>query len=560
MNYREKLSNYFLQRNRGWILSLFAAVCLVYLPFIGNPFVFDDVPFFSGDIAGHYTHSLFQFELRWLPYASLGWTTAIFSDALPHPFHLGNLLLHAANVVLLFFLLRKLASAAIHDGEKSSAAIWGAWFGALIFACHPVAVYAVGYVIQRSILMATLFSLIAQLAYLRGLLSGQNRWLLLAVGAYLLACYSKEHSVMVPALLAAQTILVRTKIKTVKGVLWSTWIAFTAIAVFMVVLVLHLNGAQGVTYEPFAANSLEQHGLVESTSTLHGLSALSQAGLFFKYLLLWLIPDPAWMSIDMRVHFVASWLDWQGWLGGLGFISYGVLGGWLLLRPGWIGFAGLALLYPWLQFMVEFPAIRVQEPFALYRSYLWMPGMMLFFPLLLAKPLTAASVEVLPSIKTKTLLGMGFIAVLLISLAWNRLWVFGDEYRLWNDAALLLNNEKETGADRIFYNRGRAELGAQKWEDAIADLQRSVTLSPEHAPIHYELGAAYISSGRYQDALAQFDAAIKLKADDASYYYAKGLALKRLHQDDLAMRQMEKSCELKNVMACTIVQTRSSQK
>ncbi len=95
--------NYFRQRDRAWLLSLLAAVCLVYLPFLGNPFFFADVPFFTTDVARQYAHSLFQFDLRWLPYASLGWTAAIFGDAVALLFHLGNTLLHAANVILIFF-------------------------------------------------------------------------------------------------------------------------------------------------------------------------------------------------------------------------------------------------------------------------------------------------------------------------------------------------------------------------------------------------------------------------------------------------------------------------
>ncbi len=596
MSYREKLLSYFLRRDRGWILSLFAAVCLVYLPFLGSPFVFDDLSFFLGNPEKQYTHSLFQFELRWLPYASLGWTSVIFSDAVPHFFHLGNLLLHAANVTLLFILLRRVVGAVIADNKNSSAVTWGAWFGALIFACHPVAVYAVGYVIERSILMATLFSLVAQLAYLRGLLTGQKRWLALAVGAYFLACFSKEHSVMLPALLAAQTILLRTKISAGKGALWSTGIAFLAIALWVISLA---KGVSGVPYEPMAASSLEQNGIVESTSMLHGLSALTQAGLFFKYLWLWMLPNPAWMSMDMREYFVSSWLAWQGWLGTISFVAYGALGGWLLLRPRWMGIVGLALLYPWLQFMVEFTAIRVQEPFVLYRSYLWMPGMMLFFPLLLAKlpgiracglsklhgndvtnsppqsVLNGEREEKPSSDKTtshstrlpkdgslvagylqengwegdkrninRTLLGMGLIVLLLVPLAWNRLWVFADNYRLWNDAAQLLHSKQEPGAYRIFYSRGQAEASMHKWDDAILDFQRAVALSPQLASLRYQLGIAYVSSGHYQEALAQFDAESALKPDDARAYYGKGLSLMGMHEREQALQQMKKGCEL----------------
>jgi tetratricopeptide (TPR) repeat protein len=518
----------------------------LYIPFLNNPFVFDDLSYFAGQVSGYSTRLLFLFDLRGLPYASLNWTATIFTDAVTHFFHLGNTLLHAANVILLFFLLRYLIVAAIEEAENSSSAIWGAWFGALFFAIHPVAVYAVGYVIERSVLMATLFSLVVQLAYLRGLLTGQKRWLVLAMAAYFLACFSKEHSVMVPALLAAQTILLRTKIVAGKRELWVSWVAFFAIAALVM---LRAKGVFGTPYEAMAANLFEQDGIIESTPILHLLSVLTQAGLFFKYLWLWLLPNPVWMSIDMREPFVSSVTAWQGWLGLIGFVVYGYVAIRMLLRAGIAGLVGFALLYPWLQFMVEFSSIRVQEPFVLYRSYLWLPGMMLFFPLLLIK---------LPSRKMFVVLSL--IALLLVPLTWNRLWTFTDNYLLWNDAALLLKSEQTQGADRIFFNRGQAQAKLRKWDAAIADFKRAVAVSPKLSLLHYQLGMAYLNAKRYEDALVQFDLEMALKPEESSAYFGKGLSLMGVHEKEQASQQMKRGCELGNEMACMMSNFAKQQK
>jgi tetratricopeptide (TPR) repeat protein len=278
-----------------------------------------------------------------------------------------------------------------------------------------------------------------------------------------------------------------------------------------------------------------------STATLHLLSALTQAGLFFKYMFLWMLPNPAWMSVDMREHFISGLNEWQGWAGGLAFVAYGLLAFGLLLRPRWLGLLGLALLYPWLQFMVELVAIRVQEPFVLYRSYLWMPGLMLLFPWFVIK-----------LHGRRTMLALLF-AVLLIPLAWNRLWVFADEYRLWNDVVLKLPSAQVVGADRAYYNRAEALAAKGKWNDAASDFEQAVALSPELPQIHKELGMAYANLGRYREAIAQLDEAIRLEPRFAVAYYYKGMALKLLHENELAMRQMVKSCELGYAMACVIV-------
>jgi len=544
MNYREKLASYFYQRDRGWMLSLFAVVCLVYLPFLSNPFIFDDGNIIQADKLDRLASDGLQFGSRWLSYASLGWTYVIFGDTLPHFYRVGNLLLHTATVITLFYLLRQLMSATITDGKNApqgdneAQIIWGAWFGAAIFAVHPVAVYAVGYVVQRSIVMATLFVLLMQLTYLRGLLTGQKRWLVLAVLAYFFAGLSKEHSLLAPLLLGAQTILLRSQVRVTARALWLTW---GALAVVGIQILLLVKGVIGVSYEIMAANLFAQQGVAESASTLHALSVLTQAGLFFKYLGLWLLANPAWMSIDMREPFISNLSAWQGWLGAVSFLIYGAVAFWLLLRPRWMGLIGFVLLYPWLQFLVEFSSIRVQEPFVLYRSYLWMPGVMLLIPFLLIK---------WPGKRTVFVLSL--TALLLLPLAWNRMWVMGDNYRLWNDAVALLSSEHVAGADRIFFNRGIAPSPDKKQGEAIADLERSVKISPHLAPLHYVLGVEYFNAIRYQDAMVQFDETIRLDPQNGHAYYAKGLVFKRQHDDKQAIQQMKKSCELKNTAACVI--------
>lgn len=536
MSIREKLLSYFASRDRGWILSLFAAVCLLYLPYLGSPFIFDDLSFFKSGLVSHYAHVWFNFDLRWLPYASLSWTALLFSDAAPHLFHLGNLLLHIANVILLFYLLRQLVLAAIPESHNSSVVDWGAWLGAMIFVLHPVAVYAVDYVVQRSILLATLFALLMLLAYLRGLLTGQGRWLALAVAAYFMAVFAKEHSVMMAAVAAAMTVVFRAQISANKRALWMTWGAFAAIGLL---IIMRAKGVFGIPYEPMAAALFEQQDITGSTLILHMQSVLTQAGLFFKYLLLWLLPNPAWMSVDMREPFVARLAAWHGWLGFAGFLLYGYIGIKLLFYRGAKGLLGLALLYPWLQFWLEFASIRVQEPFVLYRSYLWMPGMLLLLPLMLVR---------WPG--RKILYGIGLVLLLLTAAALNRLWVFDDSYRLWNDAALLLPNERVAGADRIYFNRGQAEAGLQKWNEAAEDFQRVETLSPQLAAVRYELGTAYLNLSLFQKALEQFDAGIAINPEESRQYYGKSLALMRLHERVQSLQQMNKACQLGERMAC----------
>ncbi len=384
--------------------------------------------------------------------------------------------------------------------------------------------------------MATLFVLLMQMAYLRGILTGQIRWLVLAASCYFLAAFSKEHSVLAPAILATLTPLLRAKIAVSKRTLWLTWSAFFAVAVLVT---LRSRGVLGFAYEPMAAELFEQQGLLASTPMLHLLNALTQAGLFFNYIFLWIFPNVSWMSVDMREPFISSWEDWYGWCCLAAFVSYGILATRCLFRGGKMGLIGFALLYPWLQFGVELVGIRVQEPFVLYRSYLWMPGFLLLIPLLVME---------FQRVNTKWILVC--LVVMLIPLAWNRLWVFADNYRLWNDAAMLLKHERVAGADRIYYNRGQALMAGKRWEDAASDFERAVAISPQLAPIHHLLGEAYRNAGRLQEALAQFETAISINGKDDRYHFGKGMVLKQLGRKEESRAEMMLSCKRNNFAAC----------
>ena len=149
MNFFSKFI-YPYDRIKAFFLALM--VIVVYIPFLNNPLVFDDFAIFGAAI-DHYANTWFRLDLRWFPYATFGVTWVFFGED-PPAFRLQNLLLHGMNVLLLLLVLRVWIKLFIIDVSKEKIANWGAWLGALVFACHPLAVYGVGYLIQRSILIS----------------------------------------------------------------------------------------------------------------------------------------------------------------------------------------------------------------------------------------------------------------------------------------------------------------------------------------------------------------------------------------------------------------------
>lgn len=535
--------NLYYPRDRIRALLLLLLVGLVYLPFLHNPLAFDDATFFRSTITS-FADANFDFTFRWFSYTTFGVTWAFFGEN-PLVFRVQNLLLHGLNVLLLLLVLRLWIALFAAEPARQKMAVWGAWAGALVFACHPLAVYGTGYLVQRSILMATMFTLVMHLAYFRGLLDGDKRFAALAVAAYFLAVFSKEHSLMAPAILLPLTWVLRAQNKLSTRTLLATWAGF---AVTGLIVVMRTRGIFGQTYEMDAAALFGQEEMLKGMPMLHLLSVLTQAGLFFKYCLLMLVPNPAWMSIDMREAFILSWRDWTSWIGLAGFIGYGIVSLRCLLRGGRIALLGLALLYPWLLYMTEFSTIRVQEIFVLYRSYLWLPGYMLLLPLLLSA---------LPD--KKIMLGGFVAAILLVPLAWNRLWVFSDNYRLWDDAVQLLHGENRLGAQRVYYSRGYyAALDKKDWTSAIEDYKRSLQINSSFPPVKMALAGAYANAGRNEESLAVYDQAIAADPTNAEAYYGKAILLNRLHDDAGALANMQKSCDSGKNMACAMVSLRAA--
>jgi hypothetical protein len=295
--------------------------------------------------------------------------------------------------------------------------------------------------------MATLFVLLMLLSYLRGLLSGGWHWMVIAALCYFLALYSKEHSIAAPAVALALTFLVRKpSLGLVKQI--SPYYFLCALSAASMLYITHKMGLIANAYEPNAAVVFEgvtkmENLRVADAPNLFLLSLLTQSGLFFKYLWLWVIPNPAWMSIDMREPFAVSYWGWRT-LSLLGFIGYFCVAVWLLFKQGRRGLLGLAMLFPWLLFLTEVGTVRAQEPFVLYRSYLWMPGLMIALPLLFAG-LTPKRAYLL----------LGMLAMLLIPLSLNRLHSFSSGLLLWNDAEKLVRDKHDMlGAERIYGHIG----------------------------------------------------------------------------------------------------------
>jgi protein O-mannosyl-transferase len=105
---------------------------------------------------------------HWIPvtWLSLG-VNYVLGGLDPWGYHLGNLLLHAANAAVLYVIAKRLLARAWGAAVPEPALIGGAAFAALLFAVHPLRVESVAWITERRDLLSGLFFLAAVWAYLR---------------------------------------------------------------------------------------------------------------------------------------------------------------------------------------------------------------------------------------------------------------------------------------------------------------------------------------------------------------------------------------------------------
>lgn len=516
-----------------FVLVLLCAVAALYGQFLWNPIVFDDLPFFMVDRQGNQPVDGYRYsplELRSLPYATLTWGKVAFGLDILH-FRVENLLLHAAVSISLFFFLARLFDAM--DGKRAESLLPSnalAFCAALLFALHPVAVYAAGYLVQRTIVMATLFGLLAMLAWLHGSVRQKPLWLWASVPFYYLAVFSKEHAIMLPAALLALTVLLHEDWRAKLRQCWGVFVALAAIALFVIAA---KKGVLGSTYEIYAPDMLDAESKLN-----YPLSVLTQSWLFFKYAGLWLFPNPAWMSVDMREPFAQSL--WSSYLPAFAaFLAWGICAAWLLAKRGRFGLVGFAMLFPWLMFMTELSTVRVQEPFVLYRSYLWAVGACCVLPVMLDKldkRIASAIVAV--------------IALALFPISMERLSSFGHPLLLWDDAEKLVKDRPDMpGVYRIYYNRGTALVKADEYDLAIKDLTLAASLRPDWPFSYNNLGAAYSKKGDWRAAADAYTQAIEI-ADrnkmgvNPMPYYGRALAYETMGEIARAREDYRLTCRV----------------
>ncbi len=180
-------------------LVIFGAAIIVYIPVMNGGFIWDDEPWITANpLVNAENRTTWQAlaaiwsgseGVEYYPLATtLHWLEWRLFGANAAAFHVVNILLHAANSLLVWRVLRSIGAP-------------GAWLAGLIFAVHPVNAATAAWISEGKNTLSLLLYLSSFLAFARFEQTARVRWY---VGALLLfagGLLAKTHGVFIPAVL-----------------------------------------------------------------------------------------------------------------------------------------------------------------------------------------------------------------------------------------------------------------------------------------------------------------------------------------------------------------------
>ncbi|MGE5214051.1 MAG: tetratricopeptide repeat protein [Nitrospirota bacterium] len=475
------------------------------------------------------------------------WALHKFVGLSPFPYHLLNVLLHAASAVLFWRILQLLK-------------VRGAWLGAALWALHPVMVQSVAWVTELKNTQSCVFYLLSILLFLKWAqqerpVSGAPRRrtrdrrsldFMLSLVFFILATLSKPSVVMLPFVLALCIWWMQGKIR------WRDILTLTPFA-----MISALASAWTIWEQRFHARAI---GPDWAQTFPERLIIAGKAVSFYLGKLLWPHPlifiYPRW---DIDSSKAVAYLPLV--------VAIGVLIALWFIRTKWhraLFFAAgyyVISLFPVLSFFTvfffrysfvsdHFQYLASMGPLALAGA-----GISTVVARLCEAPRTLASeTDALQGLgnhlggsRWRLVLRGGLCGILLMSLGfltWRQTAEYHNLFALYT-ATL----QKNPACWMAHYNLGILLSEQGEAEKAIGHYRRAVDLRPDYAEAHYNLGRLLVEQGQFDDAIAHYEKAAAINPADAEAQNNLGVTLFGVGRADDAIAHYQKALEIQPAYA-----------
>jgi tetratricopeptide (TPR) repeat protein len=452
--------------------------------------------------------------------------------------HATSLLLHLANSILLFLLLKRMTGA-----------MWPGAVTAALFALHPMHVESVAWISERKDVLSAFFWMLSLWAYLgfvaeAGIQGTKPRAFYSASLAFFaLGLMCKPMVMTLPLILLLLDYWPLERWRRPRARLWMEKVPFFVLAAASGVVTMAAQ-RQGRS-----VLSLEQVPLAARLENLPMGCARYVGKLFWPARLAAMYP------------YVFRWPAWE--VAGAG-VFLAVVTVWVI----WRARAQPFLAVGWLWFLGGLAPVNglVQAGFqSIADRYTYLPSIGLFI----------MAVWTVGQWKGK--LGRLAAAVLAAAALAGCLYLTPRQAGYWRDTRTLFAHAVESTSGNYFAcaslgrelaahgqqeaaieyldkavsiapwlamaqsDLGRALLDAGRVDDALPHLQRAAALRPETWEDHYNLGNALLARGRVAEALDQFQTQVRLRPEDAAAQLNLGAVLLDNNRLDDAIPHLEKA-------------------
>ncbi len=515
-------------------IALLVLTCvIVYFNTLSNEFVFDDrativenkyLPDFKGSLPSFFSNSYFEIaeaEASYRPVATLSYYLLYAIGELnPFWYHLGSLVLHMLNVILVYFLTQALQK------DKNAALVAG-----LLFACHPVVTEAVNCISFNEDLLVALFYLMSFSLYLKTTPDRKATAVisfLLSLLLYFLGLLSKEMAITLPMVV----VLYDMALNPAQG----SPISFNSLRDTIADRIFYYLGFAGVSLFYLSLRFVFLVGTEPAASLTYG--SLFERVVYLPYQLfnfLRLVVFPYPLKAEYIFSYPESFFEIYNIIA---VISLAVVIGFSFYIYKKFKVVSFGIWWFLITLLPVSNLIEITNPLA--ERYLYLPAVgfcMALSILLVNIPLR------FPGLKLDKAKMAGICVVVLVVLyaviTINRNSDWSDGMSLWSQTLKHVPN-----SPGVHSNLGRAYYDKGMPNEAIKEFKTAIKLDPKAYKAHYNLGFAYEQKGLIPEAIQAYERTIRINPKYTNAHFNLGNIYARMGRLTDAARAYESALEL----------------
>jgi Tfp pilus assembly protein PilF len=456
----------------------------------------------------------------------------------PSGYRFINLFIHCFNAFLVYLLIR--STLYLYQARKPMFFCpleWPAFFGAMLFLCHPIQTEPVNFITQRFVLMATFFYLLTLYLYIQYRCRKQKRYLIAAMSSAIAAMFCKEFVVTLPLMLVLYDFYFLPE-ETIRKRCQSLLPFF--VIVLIVPLLLSRTPPEAIGQANIADSYLIQKGNtqkienhIDITRARYSIGRkqyfLTELNVMCTYVRLLFVPINQNFDYDYPK---SNQLDNKTALCGIFLLCLLVLAVFTYKSYRIVSFS---IVWFFIALSVESSFIPIGDVIAEYRLYLAIVGFVFLVMALIY--MRKVDVKKLNMIAAVILIGFSVLTY--------------QRNKIWKDFTALLDDtiQKSPHIARLYNNRGYAYFDQGNLTQARADYNKAIELDPNYALPYNNRGNVYTKQGNFTQAMSDYNKAIEINSKYAEVYNNRGNLYDKQGNFTQAMFDFTKAIELNSKLA-----------